>query len=214
MTDPVLPASTAQGLYSRQPGFAPEMVRDIFQTALNVKTFVVYCPDPRARGVPAAVAKEFGEVCPGEIVLDENGNKVGFTTNLGQLISAGGRAVDALRSVTALNHLLGFGRVVVVHHTFCGMTAFTPESVTNAYLLEHGHDISQHYHREDLYIGDFEESLKYDVAFLRNSPAVPPEVQLFGYVYDINTETLHKVVEDLGTGTASKPPGSAAAQAV
>lgn len=213
MSDSVLPSATAQGLYSRQPGFSPEAVRNIFQTVLNVKTFVVYCPDPRASGIPAAVAKEFGEIYPGENVLDENGNKVAFTTNVGQLISAGGRAVDALRSITALNHLLGFGRVVVVHHTFCGMTAFTPDSVTDSYRREHGHDISKDYQREDLYIGDFEKSLRYDVALLRNSPAVPENIQLFGYVYDINTEKLHKVVEDLGTGTPTKLHEAAAAAA-
>ncbi|MBY0461311.1 MAG: hypothetical protein K2V38_28670 [Gemmataceae bacterium] len=165
----------------------------------------MYCPDPRASGIPAAVAKEFGEVYPGEIVRDESGNKVAFTTNVGQLISAGGRAVDALRSITLLNHLLGFGRVVVVHHTFCGMTAFTPDSVTSSYRREHGHDISAHYRREDLSIGDFEESLRHDVALLRKSPAVPKDVQLFGYVYDINTEKLHKVVEDPGLKAAATP---------
>jgi carbonic anhydrase len=198
MKNHVVPLATAQGLYSRQPGFAPEAVRNVFKTVLNVKTFVVYCPDPRASGIPAAVAKEFGEIYPGENILDENKNKVGFTTNVGQLISAGGRAVDALRSITLLNHLLGFGRVVVVHHTFCGMTAFTPDSVTDSYRREHGYDISRQYRKEDLYIGDFEESLRHDVALLRNSPAIPKDVQLFGYVYDINTEKLHKVVENQG----------------
>lgn len=204
MTISKLPEATAQGLYSRQPGFEPEAVRTAFKSQLDVKTFVIYCPDPRARGVPDAVAKELGERYPGEIVRDATGNAVGFTTNIGQLICAGGRAVDALRSITLLNHLLGFGRVVVVHHTFCGMTAFTPDSVTDAYLHEHGHDISSDYHRNDLYIGDFEESLRHDIALLRRSPAVPKTIQLLGYVYDINTETLHKVVEDLG-GTVTEP---------
>ena len=211
MTDAVLPQATAQRLYSRQPGFEPEAVRNHFKTAVNVKTFVVYCTDPRARAIPAAVAKEFGEIYPGEIVRDENGAKVGFTTNVGELVSAGGRAVDALRSVTELNHLLGFGRVVVVHHTFCGLTAFTPNSVTDAYRREHGHDISNLYHREDLYIADFEQSLRHDVALLRNSPGVPADVQLFGYVYDIDAETLHKVVEDLGVGAPSEAAAASAA---
>jgi carbonic anhydrase len=200
MTATLLPAATAQGLYSRQPGFDPAAIRNAFKTALDVKTFVIYCADPRASGIPAAVAKEFGEVYPGENILDENGNKVGFTTNVGQLISAGGRAVDALRSVTLLNHLLGVGRIVVVHHTFCGLTAFTPDSVATAYRQEHGRDISGQYQRENMYIGDFEESLRHDVALLRNSRATPAEVQLFGYVYDIDAETLHKVIEDLGSG--------------
>lgn len=197
-----LPANVADALYSHQPNFDPAALRNIFTNGLNVRTFVVYCPDPRASGIPAAVAKEFGEVFPGENMLDEKGNKVGFTSNVGQLINAGGRAVDALRSITLLNHLLGFGRVVVVHHTFCGMTTFTPDSATDAFKKEHGGDLKQHYHQNDLYIGDFKDSLTYDVTLLRNSPVIPATVDLYGYVYDINTETLHKVIEDLGTGKA------------
>jgi carbonic anhydrase len=202
MCEALLPAATAHSLYSRQPGFSPEAIRTIFKSAVDVRTVVVYCTDPRAKGVPAAIAREFGDLWPGENTLDESGGKVAFTATLGEIVNAGGRAVDALRSITLLNHLLGFGRIVVVHHTFCGLTAFTSDSVTEAYKSEHGHDLSQNYRRDDLYIDDFENSLRYDIALLRNSPAVPREIDLFGYVYDINTEKLHKVVEEPGTGKA------------
>ncbi len=198
MTMSVLPAAVARSLYSQQPGFEAAATRTLFKSVTDVKTLLVYCLDPRARGIPAAVAREFGENWPGEIILDESGNKVAFTTNIGQLTTAGGRAVDAVRSITVLNHLLGASRVVVVHHTFCGMTAFTPDSVVDAYRHEHGHDLSAQHDRDDLVIQDFEQSLRHDVALLRNAPGAPRHVQLFGYVYDINTEKLFKVIEDPG----------------
>lgn len=126
------PALKLPGLYMRQPGFNEPGARRLFRSVTDVKTLVVYCPDPRASLIPAAVAREFGESWPGDIAQDEYGNKVAFTTNVRQLITAGGRAVDAVRSITLLNHLLGASRVVVVHHTFCGLTAFTPDGVIDA----------------------------------------------------------------------------------
>ena len=68
MSELALPFATAQAIYSRQPGFGPEAARRLFKSVTDVRTFVVYCPDPRASGIPAAVAKEFGEIYPGESV--------------------------------------------------------------------------------------------------------------------------------------------------
>ena len=198
MTAADVPPATAQSLYSLQPGFTPEAMRSAFKSVTNVRTLVIYCPDPRASRIPEAIASEFSENWPGDIIRDAEGNKIAFSANVGQLITAGGRAVDAVRSVTLLNHLLGVRRVVVVHHTFCGMTAFTRDSVIHAYRHEHGHDLSHVHDREDMVIEDFDRSLRHDVALLRAAPGVPKSVQLFGYLYDINTEKLHKIVEDPG----------------
>src|SRR3954453_683217 len=39
--------------------------------------------------------------------------------------NAGGRAVDAIRSLVISQQLLGTREIVVIHHTDCGMLAFT-----------------------------------------------------------------------------------------
>jgi len=86
--------------FSKQPGYHEPTVRKEFAKAVPLRTVVVYCYDPRAVGIPAAVAKEFGEVYPGDIITDAQGNKVASTTSLFNVVVAGGRAVDALRSIT------------------------------------------------------------------------------------------------------------------
>lgn len=188
----------SSGIYAKLPGFEEPAMRAAFRQAIPLKTLVVYCPDPRAAAIPAAVAKEFGEVWPGEVVRDADGNKVGFTNNIGQAIVVGGRAVDALRSITTLNHMLGLTNVVVVHHTFCGTTAFTPEGLFDVYHHDHGVDLHGVYDETSLTIDDFAKALRYDVDLIRNAPGVPKRINLFGYVYDIDAETLTKIVEDRG----------------
>ena len=70
-------------VFSKQSDYDEPTFRKEFAKAMqNLRTVVVYCYDPRIVDVPAAVAKEFGEVYPGDIVTDEQGNKVATTTTL------------------------------------------------------------------------------------------------------------------------------------
>ena len=119
-------------IYTKLPQYDKQGIRDAFHKLVPLKTLVIVCPDPRAVGVPEAVAREFGQTWPGEITQDENGLKAGSTTNVLVQTTTGGRAQDALRSIMALNYLIGLENVVVVHHTCCGLTAFTPEDLIYA----------------------------------------------------------------------------------
>ena len=185
--------------FSKQPDFDERATRAAFAQAVPLKTIVVYCYDPRAVGIPKAVAKEFGDVYPGQIILDEAGNKAASTSNLFEVVVAGGRAVDALRSVTVAQHLFGIESVVVVHHSHCGATSFTAGGIVEAYQEEQGVDISDVYPSESVCISDYEGSLIHDVQFLRDAPGTPKGANLYGYFYDIDEEQLTKVVEDLGS---------------
>src|SRR5262245_1538722 len=91
--------------FSKQPGYAERTVRRAFAKAVPLRTVVVYCYDPRAVGIPAAVAKEFGDVFPGTIVRGEAGQKAASTTTLFEVVVAGGRAIDALRSEIGREHV-------------------------------------------------------------------------------------------------------------
>ena len=185
--------------FSKQPGYDERSMRREFAKAVPLRTVVVYCYDPRAVAVPAAVAKEFGEVHPGEIITDAAGRKVASTTTLFEVVVAGGRAIDALRSVTVAQHLFGIENVVIVHHTQCGATSFTAAGIVDAWAREQGTDISTLYERESICIGDYVSSLTHDVRLMRASLGTPRHANVYGYVYDIDTHALTLVVEDHGT---------------
>src|SRR5499426_1888216 len=184
-------------VFSKQPGFVETEMRKTFKQAVPLRTVVVYCYDPRAVNIPHAVAKAIpGEVYPGEIVWDEQGKKIASTTTIFPVVVAGGRAVDALRSITVAQHLFGIENIVVVHHTYCGATSFTPEGLFNAFRKEQGSDISILYERGDIAIEDYETSLKRDTRLLRESKGTPKNANIYGYLFNIDTEELTLLVED------------------
>jgi carbonic anhydrase len=186
--------------FSKQPGFVETEMRKTFKQAVPLRTVVVYCYDPRAVNIPHAVAKAMpSEVYPGEIVWGEKGMKVASTTTIFPVVVAGGRAVDALRSITVAQHLFGIENVVVVHHTYCGATSFTPEGLIKAFHNEQGVDISTLYDRGNIAIADYESSLKRDTRLLRESKGTPKNVNIYGYLFDIDTEALSLIVEDRAT---------------
>jgi carbonic anhydrase len=183
--------------FSKQPGFVETETRKRFKQAVPLRTVVIYCYDPRAVNIPNVVARALpGEVYPGEIVLDEQGKKVASTTTIFPVVVAGGRAVDALRSITVAQHLFGIENIVVVHHTYCGATSFTPEGLIKAFHDEHGVDISALYDRGNISIQDYESSLQRDAQLLRKSKGTPKAVNIYGYLFNIDTETLSLIVED------------------
>jgi len=182
--------------FSRHPGYVEPATRQAFAKAVPLRTLVVYCYDPRAVGIPAAVAREFGDIYPGEIVRDDSGNKVASTTTLFEVVVAGGRAADALRSVTVAQHLFGIENVVVVHHSHCGATSFTSEGIIGAYRHEHGVDISELYSPQSICISDYVASLRHDTRLIRESLGTPPHVNIYGYFYEIDSDRLTRVVLD------------------
>ena len=185
--------------FSKQPNYHEPSVRKEFAKAVPLKTLVIYCYDPRAVGIPAAVAKEFGEIYPGDIVRDEHGNRVASTTTLFEVVVAGGRAIDALRSITVAQHLFGIENIVIVHHTHCGATSFTVDGIIDSYKHEHGKDISTLYERESICISDYVTSLRHDTSLVRESDGTPKHVDIYGYMYDIDTGELSLVTEDKAT---------------
>jgi carbonic anhydrase len=188
--------------FRTQPWFDPAWFdRDNFQGFshfIPMKTIVIHCFDPRASEIPQAVADYFGdEVYPGENVLNEEGNRVGNTQTLFAVSNAGGRALSALQSVATMDYLFQVQKVVVVHHSFCGATAFTPDTLVKDFHDHHHADISTMFDHDSLAITNFEESIKHDVELLRASPAVPKNIKLYGFFYEINSGKLTEVVKDI-----------------
>jgi carbonic anhydrase len=169
-----------------------------FNQAIPMKTMVIHCFDPRASDIPQKVAEFFGdEVYPGENILDEAGNRIGNTRTLFAVSNAGGRAFSALQSVATMDYLFNVRNVAVVHHSFCGATGFSPKHILAKYREQHDTDLLPLFDERSLAIDHFEDSIKYDVAFLRKSPAVPKHVNLFGFFYEINSGKLTEITRDI-----------------
>lgn len=185
--------------FSAHPDYDEKSLRKAFARLMPLRTVIIYCFDPRAAGIPDVVAKELGDVFPGEVVKDADGNDIGTTATVLNVVVAGGRAMDALRSITVAQHLMGVENVVVVHHTHCGATSFTTDGIIEAFREEHDADISELYPRESVSISDYVTSLEHDAKLIRESAGTPKHVNIYGYVYDIDTGDLTRVVEDRAT---------------
>ncbi len=183
--------------FSASPSFDEAATRQAFARAVPLRTLAIYCYDPRAAEIPNALAKLFGdEVFPGQVILDPAGNRVASSTTVFPVIVAGGRAIDALRSITVAQHLFGLRNIVVVHHSHCGATTFTADGIIAAYRHEHKADIAALYDRGSICIEDYEASLKRDTALIRSHAGTPKHANIFGYFYDIDSGALTEVVKD------------------
>ena len=80
--------------FSAAPSFDEAATRKAFAHAVPLRTLVIHCYDPRATEIPAAVAKLFDEIFPGEVIRDVDGKRVASSTTIFPIVVAGGRAVD------------------------------------------------------------------------------------------------------------------------
>jgi carbonic anhydrase len=101
--------------------------------------------------------------------------------------NAGGRAADALRSLVISEQLLGTSTIVILHHTDCGMLTFTNEQIHNKIKRELHADAD---HIAFLPFPDLEQSVRDDIAFLRQSPLIPDHIEIVGFIYDVHTGKL------------------------
>nr|5ZTP_A Chain A, carbonic anhydrase [Glaciozyma antarctica]5ZTP_B Chain B, carbonic anhydrase [Glaciozyma antarctica] len=108
--------------------------------------------------------------------------------------NAGGRASDALRSLVISQELLGTREVIVIHHTDCGMLTFRSDQLHGLVKKRVAHE---HFAAVDslacLEFPDVDESIKEDVAFLKNHPLILPETVISGYRYEVETGKLVKI---------------------
>ena len=104
--------------------------------------------------------------------------------------NAGGSAQDALRSLVISERLLGTKEVLVIHHTDCGMLTFSNEDLYAKVREDLGADAS---HIDFLPFPDLEQSVRDDVQFLKDSPLIPDDISVRGFVYDVKTGKITEV---------------------
>jgi carbonic anhydrase len=106
--------------------------------------------------------------------------------------NAGGRAEDAIRSLVISEQLLGTNTVVVIHHTDCGMLTFSNDDLRSKVKQElHANADSIDF----LPFSDLAQSVRDDVATIKNSPLIPDSISVSGYIYDVRSGRLLPVVE-------------------
>lgn len=108
------------------------------------------------------------------------------------LRNAGGRMTDdMIRSLVISQQQLGTREIVVLHHTDCGAQTFT----NDAFADQLQHDLGVDVHGHDfLPFTDVEESVREDMAILRQSPLIPDDVNISGAVYDVDTGRMTEVI--------------------
>lgn len=133
--------------------------------------------------------------------------------------NAGGRASDdAIRSLVISYKLLGTREWFVIHHTNCGMELFTDEVMRNllarslktATLTAQGWQDSgegsgstEGDYVNWLSFADNAKSVLEDVTRIRRHPLVPPDIPIYGYIYDVKTGRLNEVAEATRAGKAN-----------
>lgn len=103
--------------------------------------------------------------------------------------NAGGRTPEALRSLVISQRLLGTEAVMVVQHTDCGMLTFTNEDLQAKVKDDLGADVSD---VDFLPFADLEQNVRADVEFLKRSPLIPDDIDIRGFVYDVQTRRVHE----------------------
>ncbi|KAF2733051.1 carbonic anhydrase [Polyplosphaeria fusca] len=156
---------------------APLTLAQMAERGLAVtKTLVLSCADPRAD------PSYYLNLAPGEAVIYRN---------------AGGQVRPLFNDILALDYLLQFEQVIIVHHTDCGTLAFTSDQVRGvlkerdpaaaaAADVDHGHFCG---------IGDIEQSVVDDLRLLKNSGLVREGMKggVKGFLLDIETGKLKAV---------------------
>jgi carbonic anhydrase len=106
--------------------------------------------------------------------------------------NAGGRASDdAIRSIIISSWLLGTREFAVIHHTDCGMAAFTDDVLREKIRDEKGVDVGE---TDYLTFQDLDGSVREDVERIRGVESLPDGVSVSGYVYDVRTGRIREVV--------------------
>ncbi|MDW8727001.1 carbonic anhydrase [Streptococcus suis] len=108
------------------------------------------------------------------------------------LRNAGGRVTeDMIRSLVISQQQLGTREIVVLHHTDCGAQTFTNED----FVVQLKRDLQVDVSGQDfLPFTDVEESVREDIALLKQSPLIPDDVEIFGAVYDVDTGRMIEVI--------------------
>ncbi|KPI36759.1 uncharacterized protein AB675_11751 [Cyphellophora attinorum] len=108
--------------------------------------------------------------------------------------NAGGRAFDAIRTLSVLQAIGNPATIVVMHHTDCGLTHFHDSDIKKD-LLEIAPSNAQEINASSFgeITNGVDASIREDVSLLRASPMIRSDTQIVGLKYDIDTGALTEI---------------------
>ena len=104
--------------------------------------------------------------------------------------NAGGRVTGDFLRFFFNAQMLGSRRVMVIHHSDCGLNRFSNQVLHERTRNELGLDSSG---TDFLPYTDLDQSVRDDVAQLRSSPSVRGDVLVTGHVYDVKSGRMTEV---------------------
>ncbi|KAL7953036.1 carbonic anhydrase [Trichoderma compactum] len=119
----------------------------------------------------------------------------GFRMEVSEVRNAGGRVSEALRSIICVDHVLGVGTVIVIHHTDCGLTHLRNDFLHKSLTEKAPNNAAEIAKMDFLEILDLRASVIEDMKILKDSPYLRKDLKVYGYVYDIKTGKLQDVKE-------------------
>ena len=96
---------------------------------------------------------------------------------------------DAIRSLAISQNLLGTEEIVLIHHTDCGMLAFTDEELSAKLEEETGSRPDWKAHA----FSDLEQDVRDSIEKIRANPFLPRTDKVRGFVYEVETGRLREV---------------------
>ena len=106
------------------------------------------------------------------------------------LRNAGGVITDDMvRSLAISQRRLGTERIMVIHHTDCGMTTITDDSFRAE--LQEATGVAPSFAIESF--SDVDADVRQSVLRVRKSPFIPHRDRVRGFVYDVDTHLLREV---------------------
>jgi carbonic anhydrase len=113
--------------------------------------------------------------------------------------NAGGSAVEGLRSLVISQQLLGTREILIFKHTGCGMLTFDNPAATGIVRTNLGEEAAaelaySHFRGDFLPFSKLEEAVSDDVEFLRQSKLIPDDVVISGWVRELETGKVHRIV--------------------
>ncbi len=104
--------------------------------------------------------------------------------------NAGGIVTDEeIRSLSVSQRVLGTEEVMVIHHTDCGMLTLKDDE----FVAELEEETGQTPRWQARTHNDLELNLHDSLERIRTSPFLPKRDQVRGFIYDVETGTLHEI---------------------
>jgi carbonic anhydrase len=94
-----------------------------------------------------------------------------------------------IRSLSISQRLLGTEEIVLIHHTGCGMLAFSDDEFRSALEQETG--IRPEWSAETF--ADLDAGVRQSIARIKASPFLPRTDSVRGFVYEVETGRLREV---------------------